>query len=124
MYLTYIIIGALLSEALPFFHILGVTPLIFFCALFVEYFGFRKILTIYITYHIFYIVRTFTWFNDFVISTVGIAQSMTPFNPFFYYPPYFYVATSFFIMTLQHILMVWLIHKALVKIGIYKRIQF
>lgn len=121
IYLSYLVIGLLLSEALPFFRILGVTPFIFFCALFIEHFGFRKIIVISLIEYSFFVVRSFVWFNDFVIGLLGIAYSIIP-CPFFT-SPYYWSISVIFLAALENIVMIWLVHRALRKLGIFKRFQ-
>ena len=129
IYLSYLVIGIILSEALPFFHVLCVTPFMFFCALFIEYFGFRKIIIIYLIEYSFFIVRSFVWFNDFVIELLGMAQSLThswfSSSPlFFTCSPYYWTIGVILLAVLQNVLMIWLVHRALRKLGIYKRFRF
>jgi len=130
IYLTYLIIAILLSEALPFFKILGVTPFIFFSALFVQYFGFAKIILIYTLDYIFFTITNFQWLHEFSITLYNIPfdlftspSSPTSPSPFFINPISLLI-TVIFMLLFQNIIMIWLTHRALVKVGIYNRFQF
>lgn len=120
IYMSLILIGCLLSESLPYFQILGLTPFSFFCALFLPYFGLKTYLLVlsYWCFHLFRFFPSLYRLSDAMIESV--TMTLAPTFPNFakvVLPP---VAIIYFL--LMNIILVKYTSRALDKIGVYKRI--
>lgn len=119
--MAILFVGLFLSHALPYFELLGVTPLLFMCALFVDYFGVRKTA-------LFFLVPTLLSDLLSLPYMVELSESMVSALNFL---PYFLlenggqlIAIALLTRYTADIILLFLIHKALHKIGIYNRFQF
>ena len=115
-YLSIILIGFILGHALPFFEFMGVTPFMLFLGLFLEYFGKKKIVALLSLAFCWRAITGFPWLYE-LCETMRNAVALP-------YDSLFIIATVYSLSMIMNLTMLFGIHRALKKIGVYNRIEF
>jgi len=115
--MAILFVGVFLSHALPYFELLGVTPFLFMCALFMDYFGAKKILPLFLVP---------TLFLDLfhLPSMIDLSKSMVAAFNYPWLNGGEFVAIALLTKYFVDIILLFSIHKAFHKVGIYSHFQF
>lgn len=124
-YLSIVFIGYFLSESLPFFNIMGVTPFVFFLGLFYEYFKVKTFL-IFLVASVWIILRSIFWLYDIAVTLANIVTNLAfnLTNIAISVPVFPLLILAYFLFVSENLFLIWAIHRGLKKVGIYKRINF
>ena len=124
-YVSMIIIGYILAVALPMSDIVGISPFTLMCALFIGYFGLKKILLIYFAPKLIHLLIAWPYLFGWLTDTAHLINSIMADNAsplridpvlFAYFNTISVLTQSFIMLIVTH----WLLNRA----GVFRRIVF
>jgi hypothetical protein len=122
-YLAIMLVGYFLSRSLPFFEVLGVTPWLLFCALFIPYFGYWKALAICLIPGTVNIAINYQGISDLNRTMINGFTSLIP-NIRNVMDPSALLFPVFVMIYVDEAVLLYVTFRALKKVGMFSRITF
>ena len=119
VYLTIIVISFFISELVPFGN---VTAFLVVCAYFVDYFGLKKMFLIWLfptsISMLMFSTEYYQFIFDVLRSLMPIISEKEGLALWFF--PFLFIGVIIIVLA-QGLILIYLIHKSMVKLGIYKQ---